>query len=72
MRYGQQAGSPVLDGAEYVVAYQRDQPVACAALQALTPELVELKRMYVPERLQGQELHAHCSWLSSDRSVHEG
>lgn len=68
VRYGPQAGSPVLDGAEYLVAYQRDQPVACAALQALTRDLVELKRMYVPERLRGQG-NARTLLLALERQV---
>ena len=53
-RYGPKAGSPLLAGAEYYVAYAGDRAVGCAALQPVAAGLVELKRMYVPERFRGQ------------------
>ena len=52
-RYGPGVTSPVLADAEYYVALLEDEARGCGALQRVDPELVEIKRMYVPSRFRG-------------------
>lgn len=53
-RYGPGVTSPVLAEAEYYVALLGEATCGCGVLQRVDPELVEIKRMYVPSRFRGR------------------
>lgn len=53
-RYGPQVKSPVLPDAQYYVALHGSEAAGCGALQQVTSELAEIKRMYVPASYRGR------------------
>jgi len=63
-RYGKEGSGPFepgqveREGGFFVVAWFGDQPVGCGALRPMTPEIGEVKRMFMRRAYRGRGLYA--------------